>query len=540
MNDTRSRFSKGTESKELLIYLIFIIAGISLAGWILGKLDLASYSLRFIPISHSSAAVFIALGILFLVQNRSANSRTLQLLVILLALSIAIYNILIFIDFLFEFSWDVENIFINNPGIFNHVHMGRMSPISSVFLLIITVSILCLRKTGSIALKYLGGSLSLLAGLSSAVLLIGYLYNAPLLYGSAIIPVSLPSAICFFLFSFTLYRHYELKYWTFNLVKDNKVSLQLLKSFLPIVVFVVIFQGALDTVYSINHINPPLTAAFILVIVITLTVVVIIRVSGNLGHKIHQAEQELKNSEERLLQLNIDKDRFISILGHDLRSPFNAILGLSELLKEEVRHSSIDEIEGFASHIHKSAQTLYELVDDLLIWTKAQSGKIPFEPRNLNFKDICNEELEIQREIAASKNISIECTITGNIYVLADLDMLKTVLRNLVSNAIKFTNAGGTIRIKALEQAGLVSIYVSDNGIGIPPVTLSRLFDVSQNISTTGTAKETGTGLGLLLCREFVEKHGGRIWVESEIGKGSNFIFTLPKPGTMENIVFKE
>jgi signal transduction histidine kinase len=390
-------------------------------------------------------------------------------------------------------------------------------------------------QTNSIALKYLGGSLSLLAGLTSAILLIGYLYNAPLLYGSTIIPVSLPSVICFLLFSITLYRHYELKYWTFNLVKENKVSLQLLRSFLPIVVFVVIFQGVLDTVYSFNHINPPLTAAFILLIVITLTVVVIIRVSGNLGHKIQQAEQELKDSEERLKQLNIDKDRFISILGHDLRSPFNAILGLSEILKDEVLHSSIDEIEEFANHIHKSAQSLYELVDDLLTWTKAQSGKIPFEPGNLNCKEVCSEVLEIHREIAASKNITIDCTVKGDISVFADLDMLKTVLRNLVSNAIKFTYAGGTIRIKALEQSGLVSIYVSDNGIGISPHTLSRLFDPSQNISTVGTEKETGTGLGLLLCKEFVEKHGGRIWVESEVGKGSDFVFTLPKPLNIEN-----
>jgi signal transduction histidine kinase len=146
----------------------------------------------------------------------------------------------------------------------------------------------------------------------------------------------------------------------------------------------------------------------------------------------------------------------------------------------------------------------------------------------LSFADICRDILKTLNINAGLKNITIDYSATDHINVFADNDMLKTVLRNLVSNAIKFTNNGGAINITAEQTHSNITISVSDNGVGIKPDNLTKLFDISQVLSTTGTAKETGTGLGLLLCKEFVEKHGGKIWVESESGKGSNFKFTLP------------
>jgi signal transduction histidine kinase len=163
-----------------------------------------------------------------------------------------------------------------------------------------------------------------------------------------------------------------------------------------------------------------------------------------------------------------------------------------------------------------------------LQWARTQQGKIPFKPQKLSFKDICVNILEILNPIAYAKNITINLSSSDEIDVFADIDMLKTILRNLVSNAIKFTNKNGEININAQENYENVTISVSDNGIGIKPDNLSKLFDISQVLTTTGTAKETGTGLGLLLCKEFVEKHGGKIWVVSEVGRGSNFKFTLP------------
>ena len=239
-------------------------------------------------------------------------------------------------------------------------------------------------------------------------------------------------------------------------------------------------------------------------------------------------ELAIKENERKLLQLNTDKDRFISILGHDLKNPFNNIIGLSEVLTDEIASLKKEEIMDIAKDIHKSVKIANNLLEDILMWARTQQGKIPFKPQILSFKDICKDTLEILTPNAHPKNITINYSSADHINVFADIEMLKTVLRNLVSNAIKFTNNGGAININAEENSENVTISVSDNGIGINPDNLSKLFDISEVITTKGTAKETGTGLGLLLCKEFVEKHGGKIWVESEEGKGSRFSFTLP------------
>ncbi|RPI66936.1 MAG: PAS domain S-box protein, partial [Ignavibacteriales bacterium] len=242
------------------------------------------------------------------------------------------------------------------------------------------------------------------------------------------------------------------------------------------------------------------------------------------------AELALKESREKLLQLNANKDVFISILSHDLRSPFQNLLGLSEVLTEGIHELNIDEIEKLANQINTTTRITYTLLEDILMWAGTQQGKIPFKRQNLGLSGICRNVLEVLNPNAKAKNIVISSLIGDQLNVFADADMLKTVLRNLVSNAIKFTSNGGTINISANEFPENVTISVSDNGIGIPPDNLANLFDISKVLSTRGTAKETGTGLGLLLCKEFVEKHGGKIWVESEVGRGSDFKFTLPIP----------
>ena len=239
-------------------------------------------------------------------------------------------------------------------------------------------------------------------------------------------------------------------------------------------------------------------------------------------------EQTIKESERKLFQLNADKDLFISILSHDLKSHFNNLLGFSEVLTEDVRKLNIDEIEIIANNIYKTARNTYNLLEDILVWARAQSGKVPFNPQNLNLTDLFKNIIEVLYPNAKLKNIVMSCLTTDQLNVFADIDMLKTILRNLVSNAIKFTNKGGAIKINAEVNPGNVTISVSDDGIGIDPDHLTKLFDISQVMTTTGTAKETGTGLGLLLCKEFTEKHGGKIWVESVYGKGSDFKFTLP------------
>jgi PAS domain S-box-containing protein len=241
-----------------------------------------------------------------------------------------------------------------------------------------------------------------------------------------------------------------------------------------------------------------------------------------------KAELALKESGNKLLQLNLDKDRFISILGHDLKSPFNNILGLSEILMDDIRKLNTVEIEEIAGHIYKSAKITSNLLEDILMWARTQQSSIPFKPQNISLSVTVQNILEILNPGAYSKNITIYYSGEDHLSVYADADMLKTILLNLISNAIKFTNSGGKITINAEEKPENVMISVSDNGIGIPPDDLIKLFNISEVLTTKGTAGEAGTGLGLLLCKEFVEKHGGIIWVESEAGKGCDFKFTLP------------
>jgi signal transduction histidine kinase len=237
---------------------------------------------------------------------------------------------------------------------------------------------------------------------------------------------------------------------------------------------------------------------------------------------------ELKLYEKKLLRLNADKDRFISILAHDLRSPFNSILGFLGLLIDDLHHYDIQTIEDHIKIINTTAKTTYNLLEDLLSWALAQTGKFPFRPQKLSFIEICDNVIEVLEPNALAKEITINHYAAEEIFLFADADMLKTILRNLISNAIKFTHKKGRIAVIAEVNQNQAKITVKDNGIGIRNEVLNKLFDTSQVITTEGSASEKGTGLGLLVCKEFVEKHGGKIWVESQVAKGSDFMFTIP------------
>jgi len=240
------------------------------------------------------------------------------------------------------------------------------------------------------------------------------------------------------------------------------------------------------------------------------------------------AEQALIKSEAELKELNVTKDKLFSIIAHDLRSPFNSILGFSELLIENLQVFETEESEEYLGIINSSAKNTLVLLDNLLNWAKAQTGQINFSPEKAVLASVIQEIFELSNLSAKNKNIVLNHIPSEEIEVLADLNMLKTVLRNLISNAIKFTNSNGKIDVYALQNDNFIEIAVSDNGVGMNEETRNKLFSIETNETTLGTANEQGSGLGLLLCKEFVEKHGGKIWVESELGKGSVFKFTLP------------
>lgn len=242
-----------------------------------------------------------------------------------------------------------------------------------------------------------------------------------------------------------------------------------------------------------------------------------------------EAEILIQQQNEELQKLNADKDHFMTILAHDLRSPFNSILGLLDVLERNIHRYDIGKIEQQINIVNTSAKATYRLLEDVLLWIRANSGKIPYEPRKLNLANISREVSENLELAAFNKQISINQLDLDGIGVFADINMLTTILRNIISNAIKFSNTGGAIRISALKDLKMATITISDDGIGIAPEIIAKLFDLSGLYTTKGTSNKSGKGLGLLICKEFVEKHGGKIWVESEVGKGSDFKFTLPE-----------
>jgi len=240
-----------------------------------------------------------------------------------------------------------------------------------------------------------------------------------------------------------------------------------------------------------------------------------------------QAELQIKYQNEELQKLNVTKDKFFSIIAHDLKSPFNSIMGFSELLVEQISEKDYDKIEKYAITILQSSKHVVHLLMNLTEWVRSQSGRMEFNPERFGFAELINDLILLFEDIAAQKGIKIKREVPQNVQLFADKAMINTVLRNLISNAIKFTKPGGEIVVAATEEKNKLTVVIKDNGIGIPHESIDKLFRIDENFSTRGTASEEGTGLGLILCKEFIEKHNGVIWVESEEGKGSMFYFTL-------------
>ncbi len=237
---------------------------------------------------------------------------------------------------------------------------------------------------------------------------------------------------------------------------------------------------------------------------------------------------ENKNLENELRESNATKDKFFSIIAHDLKSPFNGILGISQLLLEDMKAMQPDVLEESLRLLHSSAESAYMLLENLLEWARMQQGMIAFNPDRRHLKPHVDEALALFREQMHTKDISQTNLVADDVQVYADPNMLDTIVRNLVSNAVKFAPYGGWVKIESARRNGVEQISVSDNGAGMSSETVGRLFKLGETPSTRGTANEVGTGLGLLLCRDFVTRHGGSIWASSEPGKGSTFSFSLP------------
>jgi signal transduction histidine kinase/ligand-binding sensor domain-containing protein len=244
--------------------------------------------------------------------------------------------------------------------------------------------------------------------------------------------------------------------------------------------------------------------------------------------QIEKQSLQMKETNNQLTKLNITKDKLMSIIAHDLKNPFHTLIGFSELLLTKFEKIQPEKIKHFILLMKITASNGYNLLENLLQWSRSQTNRILFEPTLIAPGVIAEEVIDFLSTSAELKNINIKQQIDKTIEIYADENMLRTILRNLIANAIKFTNEKGTITLNLSLDNTIAEISVSDTGIGISNETLDILFKWDSAISTKGTSNEEGTGLGLILCKEFVERHNGKIWVESEVGKGSTFRFTLP------------
>lgn len=241
-----------------------------------------------------------------------------------------------------------------------------------------------------------------------------------------------------------------------------------------------------------------------------------------------QAEEALKASEMRLAELNATKDRFFSILAHDLRSPAGMLNEFAKMLHGSYPDLSDEKRMQMIASIHNSSERISSLLENLLAWARSQMGAVSFHPVVLDLKEKLDYTLDLFNLIADKKQIRIINTLIAPVTVHADPDLLETVLRNLVSNAIKYSYPNGRILISASHENDALILAIRDEGVGIGPAELTKLFDIDKDFIKPGTGSEKGTGLGLVICKEFIQLHGGRIWAESEEGKGSFFRFSLP------------
>ncbi len=242
-----------------------------------------------------------------------------------------------------------------------------------------------------------------------------------------------------------------------------------------------------------------------------------------------KAHLTIRKQHLQLEELNASKNKFFSILSHDLRNLLHVPLAAVELLVGHLRTFSPDELEQRLLKVQRSMERLYDLLENLLIWASLQRGAMSYVPKSVNFYELVDDIFSLAQEQAEQKGITLIRSVPEDIMLYADSNMLKTVLRNLTSNALKFSQPGGTVKVAVIAHDHDVDIQVSDTGVGIPRDMLDTLFRIDVQHSRQGTAGERGTGLGLILCKELIGQHGGTIWAESELDQGTTFTFRLKK-----------
>jgi len=249
----------------------------------------------------------------------------------------------------------------------------------------------------------------------------------------------------------------------------------------------------------------------------------------NIEHQNSDLEAIVQERTKSLIDLIATKDRFLNIITHELRNPFNTILGFVSLLQENYRSYDNETVERFLNMIYRSTIITFDLLTNLLDWLNVKNNKMPYNPDNINVYELVTEEMHNSIVTAENKQIVLKNLVPENLYAYSDKNMVKTIFRNLLANAIKFSEKDSEVSIFAIDAGRFIEITVKDNGAGLSLEFIEKIFNIEGLQATKGTEGEPGTGFGLILCKQFVEIEGGEIWIESVLGQGSAFKFTLPK-----------
>ncbi len=246
-----------------------------------------------------------------------------------------------------------------------------------------------------------------------------------------------------------------------------------------------------------------------------------------LAYKNDNFQTNIIDLNKKVMKDSVEKDKFFSIISHDLMNPFNALLGFSQMLTVSAKNGDQEDCVEYSLIVHQSTKRILNLLQNLLVWSRMQNGKMKYTPKSVKIDELVSSTMMIIAPIAQNKEIKLDWNVNSDITATVDSNMIGSVLQNLVTNAIKFTEKGGSVRIQAYAESNLLNFSVTDSGVGMDECQLNKLFKIDKNSSSRGTDDEVGSGLGLIICKEFVEAHQGKIWVESTLGKGSKFCFAI-------------
>lgn len=247
-----------------------------------------------------------------------------------------------------------------------------------------------------------------------------------------------------------------------------------------------------------------------------------------LAYKNDHFQTNIIDLNKKVMKDSVEKDKFFSIISHDLMNPFNALLGFSEMLTVSAKNGDQEDCVEYSLIVHQSTKRILNLLQNLLVWSRMQNGKMKYTPKSVRIDELVSNTMMIIAPIAQNKEIKLDWNVNSDITATIDPNMIGSVLQNLVTNAIKFTEKGGSVNVQAYTESNLLNFSVTDTGVGMDENRINKLFKIDKSSSSRGTDDEVGTGLGLIICKEFVEAHQGKIWAESTPGKGSNFSFSIP------------